>query len=53
MEMKREEINLVATQEALDQENTAFIVQGDVTPNKSDTLTPQIKIKVFILFVYM
>ncbi|KAL8610251.1 hypothetical protein ACOMHN_038946 [Nucella lapillus] len=36
LEMKREEINTIARQEALDQENTALRVQGNMAPPPDD-----------------
>ncbi|GFO23165.1 hypothetical protein PoB_004967000 [Plakobranchus ocellatus] len=46
LSMKKQEIDEVAKMEATDQENTAFIVQGDQASNKPKGVIPQIKVKV-------
>lgn len=46
MAMARDEVTQVAKQEALDQENTAFIVQGEATTDKPVNVSPQIRVKV-------
>ncbi|CAG5118880.1 unnamed protein product, partial [Candidula unifasciata] len=45
MAMIKDEIAHVATQEALDQENTAFIVQGEAASNKPVNAAPRIRVK--------